>query len=572
MTIAAPARAFLRPSFLLIATNLANAQSWLPASPFPDWGATRPAVTIALPYDGSASPATNGARLAAAVAALQPGQGLALGAGTWSVASRLDLHGIGTANAPFRLFAADPAHRPVITRPDANQNVINVGSNAPARYWVLQDLELRGGSDLLRLYDCAYIWVDRCWLHDGGGVGIAANTLNTAFLWLTRNEIARPGPGTTGEGMYLGANFGAVTTSWSVVACNHVHDTRGAVAGQGDGIELKQGSHHVWIVGNVVHDTKNPCILVYGTGGNGENVVEANLVFDSDDGSLQVQGEAIVRNNAAFNLGTGFQSHDHQGSTRDLAFVHNTIVAQGTAAALQDWGGRPGMTFANNVAYSLGGESLHFGNGAAAVRMAGNVVLGAVTGANDGFVAGHGLADFVDASLVPLRMNVTPVAGGAIDNRGAPGFALPRDALGALRRLPVDPGAVTNRTTLVADVAELPLAAGGTQQLAFAAPLLANASYHVLGSLAGTLPGLPFQDFTLPLDDDWWLGFTLRHGNSGPLRNTVGTIDAAGHAVAQLTLPPLPPQLRGLVLQHAVIALRGAAVAFVSNPVALTLR
>jgi len=66
--------------------------------------------------------------------------------------------------------------------------------------------------------------------------------------------------------------------------------------------------------------------------------------------------------------------------------------------------------------------------------------------------------------------------------------------------------------------------------------------------------------------------FTLRHGNSGVLRNTVGSLDAAGRAVAQLTLPPLPPLLRGLVATHVVVALRGSSVAFVSNPVTVTLR
>jgi len=43
---------------------------------------------------------------------------------------------------------------------------------------------------------------------------------------------------------------------------------------QGDGIEVKQGSHHNWIYSNHVHDTRYPCILVYGTGGKGLNVIE----------------------------------------------------------------------------------------------------------------------------------------------------------------------------------------------------------------------------------------------------------------------------------------------------------
>ena len=562
----------LAPALLapLLWAPLADAQSWLPDSPFPRWG-TAPAVTIPLAYDGSLSATQNGARLSAAIGALQPGQTLAIGAGTWSVPTRLDLHGAGTAAAPFRLCAADPAHRPVITRPDANQNVINMGSNAPARFWVLQDLELTGGSDLLRLYDCADVWIDGCWLHDGGGIGIAANTVDTARLWLTRNEIARPGPGTTGEGMYLGANFGAVATSFSVIAYNLVHDTRAAVAGQGDGIELKQGSHHCWIVGNDVHDTKNPCILVYGTGGNDTNVVENNLCYDSDDGSMQVQGEAIVRNNVVINTGTGFQSHDHQGATSDLAFVHNTVVSSGTAALLENWGGRPGMTFANNVAYSLGAESLHFGNGDAGVVMAGNVIVGPRNGGS-GCLPGNGLGDFVGVGLAPFRTDATPVVGGAIDNRGAPAFALPRDAAGTLRMLPADPGAIANRATFAGDAAQISVATGGTLSLIFDAPPLANADFHVLGSVTGTTPGVRLGPFTLPLEDDGWLEITLRQGNTGGLHNTVGTLDAAGRTRVQLVFPPLPPVLRGLVASHALVALRGTQVLFVSNPVNVTFR
>ena len=70
----------------------------------------------------------------------------------------------------------------------------------------------------------------------GTKFGIAANTFPCDHLHLTRNHIARPGPGTTGEGIFLGGNFGSVIVSWSIVAGNHVHDTRTAVAGQGDGI------------------------------------------------------------------------------------------------------------------------------------------------------------------------------------------------------------------------------------------------------------------------------------------------------------------------------------------------
>jgi hypothetical protein len=251
--------------------------------------------------------------------------------------------------------------------------------------------------------------------------------------------------------------------------------------------------------------------------------------------------------------------------------VHNTIVSQGTAALLQNWGGRPGMTFVNNVAYSLGAECLHFGNGDAGVVMAGNVVFGPANGGS-GCAPGNGLGDFVGVGFAPFRTDATPVVGGAIDNRGEPAFALPRDAAGTLRTLPADPGALANRATFAADTARIQVATGGIQNLIFDAPPLANAGFHVLGSVTGTTPGLRLGPFTLPLEDDGWLDVTLRHGNTGGLHNTVGTLDAAGRAAVQIVFPPLPPVLRGLVASHVLVALSGTQVLFVSNPVAVTLR
>lgn len=566
-----PSRLSSAVGALLVLAGTAVGQAWPPVSPFPTWGAVPPQQTTTLLYDPSQSAQANGALLHAAIGALVAGQGLAVGPGTWSIGNRLDLHGMGTAQAPIRLFAANPAQRPIITRPDASQNAINVGSNAPARFWILQDLEITGGSDLLRLYDAASIWIDRCYLHDGQGVGLAAATMANDHLYVTRNEIARPGPGTNGEGMYLGSNGGAFAVTWSVIAYNHVHDTRSAVPGQGDGIELKQGSHHNWLLGNHVHDCRNPCILVYGTGGTGENLVDGNLCYDSDDVVLQVQGEATVRNNLALGGTCAFGSHDHQGQSRDCRVVHNTFVSSGGAAAMQAWSGRPNMVFANNAVYSLGGESLHFGNGSAGVLMAGNVVLGPTFQANGGYTNGLGLADFVDLSLAPLHVDARPVLGGALDNRGVPTFAEPVDVAGAARLLPADPGAVGNAATFSSPIANLPIATGGVQALQFAAPSLAGKAYQVLGSLSGTLPGTPLPPFTLPLQVDFWTVVTLQQPNTPTLQGTAGVLDANGAMQAAVAVPPLPASLHGLSLDHVLVALQGTAVAFVSNPVHLVL-
>ncbi len=53
--------------------------------------------------------------------------------------------------------------------------------------------------------------------------------------------------------MYLGANNSVHRMTRSIVALNHCYDTTGTL--QGDGIEVKQGSHTNWIAENHVHDT-----------------------------------------------------------------------------------------------------------------------------------------------------------------------------------------------------------------------------------------------------------------------------------------------------------------------------
>ncbi len=68
---------------------------------------------------------------------------------------------------------------------------------------------------------------------------------------------------------------------------------------------------------------------------------------------MQVQGEAIVRNNVLIHAkGSGFASTDHQGKTIRLQVVHNTILNVGHAFSGGSWNDREGMLLANNVLYS----------------------------------------------------------------------------------------------------------------------------------------------------------------------------------------------------------------------------
>ena len=403
---------------------------------FPAWGSTTPTRILPFDHDGGLTDIQNGAALKTAIQNLVPGDRLEIGNGTYSINSLTSFNLAGTAGAPIWI-AARAGHGPVITRPNADQNVVNVGSSGPARYLVLEGLEITGGSAGLRLYDCEDVWVDRCEIHHTGDAALTANTRNTARLYITRNHIHDTSG--TGEGMYLGANNSAYVMRDSVIAQNHVHDCGGS---QGDGIEIKQGSFGNWVVENLVHDTHYPCILLYGTDGNTFNIVERNVCYDSDDNVMQVQGEALVRNNLLIDGGVGFGSHDHQGNVVNLTFVHNTVVNSGRAVNVSDWSGRAGMTFANNVVFSQNSQSVRFANGHAGVEFVGNVVFGQVIGPSTGFVIGAGLADFEDLSWDASTRDATPTAGCAIIGAGDQVWEVPQDLTGADRNLPLEAGCI----------------------------------------------------------------------------------------------------------------------------------
>ncbi|MCA8954724.1 MAG: right-handed parallel beta-helix repeat-containing protein [Planctomycetes bacterium] len=555
--------------FAILAAGL-PAQSWLPSSPYPTWSSVQPLRTLRVDYDSGKTSSENGEVLHTAMLSLQPGDELKVGSGTYTIDARLELTLQGTATAPIWITAANLGSRPVVTRSDAKQNALNLGSFTTAvKYLCLRGLEITNGSELVRILLAEQLWMDKCYIHDGNGTGIAANTVDISYLYLTENEIARPGPGQTGEGMYLGANGGASRVTYSVIAFNHVHSTTSST--QGDGIELKQGSHHNWVVGNHVHDTKYPCILVYGTGGNDINVIENNLCYNSGDAALQVQGEAIVRNNIAMNGSDAFACHDHQGQTTNLVVVHNTFVNSKTGCLLNSWDNRAGMVFANNVVYSETGAALQFGKGSAGAVLAGNVIYGTVTGASSGYVLGAGIGDFVAASWDATKRDVRPVVGGPIDNRGVSRYAVPLDAAGQPRSLPINPGALANDATMVGDVRTITARTGGQQILTFVlGPGFAGEDYLLLGSASGSTPGVVAGDFELPLVADVWFNFTLSVSTAPLIQSGFGQLDGAGKATPRIVLPALPV-VSGTELRHAMLVFRGGGLEFVANPVTLKL-
>lgn len=386
-------------------------------SPYePVWSDVKPTRTITQRYNERRTAVQNGAALKSAMQGLKPGYQLVVEAGEYSIDSWFKLDVAGTEKAPIWITAAEKKTRDnqpefeqvIITRPDAKQNLMNVGVDSPVSYLAIRGLEFTGGAHGIRLYDCSNVWLDRCHIHHTGEVAVSANTKDTAFLFITRNDIHDTAG--TGEGMYLGANNGKVKMRDSVIALNHVHDIGGDKVTQGDGIEIKQGSYGNLIAENIVHDTAYPCIIAYGTDGEKPNIIERNICWNSGDNVIQVQGEAIVRNNLLINgKRAGFSSHDHQGKTINLQVIHNTIISSKRGAKFSSWNGREGLVFANNAVYSEE-TALQFSGGSEGAVVAGNVVLGGVSGISEGFEMGRDLEDFAYVTFDALKRDAVPAA------------------------------------------------------------------------------------------------------------------------------------------------------------------
>ena len=103
----------------------------------------------------------------------------------------------------------------------------------------------------------------------------------------------------------------------------------------------------------------------------------------------------------------------------------------------------------------------------------------------------------------------------------------------------------------------LSLSAGGQLRFDLCAGVAhAGEPYFVLGSTAGTTPGLPLGVDTLPLNPSAYLNLSLGAPNQPPLVDTLAALDSYGRAQAGLALPSgSDPVLAGLTLHHAYLQL-----------------
>jgi hypothetical protein len=374
--------------------------------------------------------------LRAAIAALKPGEELVLAGGSYTMNSRFGVTVVGTAAQPI-VMRAKTGERAIINMATDQQNIMEVSGS---RYFTIRGLEFTGGSHGIRLMDSDFITIEDCEVHDTGDVAISANSGGTyEGLKILRNHIHHTNG--TGEGMYLGCNNNDCRVANSLIANNYIHHTNGPTVEQGDGIELKEGSYGNIIRDNVVHDTNYPGIITYSTVGNGPaNIVEGNLIWNSNDNAIQASADVIIRNNIVLDGPIALQNHQ-AGSPNNIQIVNNTIITEGNGIEVRSVVGP--VVIANNAIYSQSGTAIQLLSGnLAQVTVAGNVGHGGLQGGSSGFTEGHGIAsDFVNGHYNIPPIDVFPKAGSALIGTAAAQYVPSTDFNGTSRTGANDVGA-----------------------------------------------------------------------------------------------------------------------------------
>ena len=372
------------------------------------------------------------------ISTLLAGDILILKDGNYPLTERFSFSLSGTAENPIIIRAADDAH-PRFHRTSVNQNIWDIEN---AHYVTIDGLHFSGGSAGVRVWNASHFTFSN---NEIFGTDDAALTMNIEggqydTVSILNNHIHDTRG--TGEGMYLGCNFNQCQLSNSLIEGNYIHDTLNAE--QGDGIEVKEGSSGNIIRNNVIHDTNYPCILTYGTLGNGaQNIIENNFVYNCGDHGIQSAADTIIRNNIVLNTKLdGIAMQHHQSSYPANLVITNNTVVKSTGAAISLNGNSGSVVIANNAIYSKTGKSLELSNtNHSLLKLSGNVGAGIYDGSS-GFIQGNITTDFVQGhykGAPPIDLH--PVAKSKLIGAGNSNVTVTTDFDGNQIRRTADVGA-----------------------------------------------------------------------------------------------------------------------------------
>lgn len=409
---------------------------------FPSWADATADTVVELVHDDDLSDIENGERLRNAFLALTPGMRLRIGDGTWVVASQLRIDVAADAEAPVFVEGAGGVP-PVIVRPNAVHNLIDVGLTASARAIAIRNLDLRGGAEVVRLHQASDVWIDDCRLSAAAGSGVSTAPFLHRRIRVTRCTIT--GLGENGSGIVLGQADGNERTEEAVIVGNRI---RGLTGPFSRGILLHPGSTGS-VLRNVVQDVDGPGIVLFGSD-DATSTIARNRVFAVGDPGIQVTRRVTVRNNVVLQT-TGAALLSNERALVDdgrltpgfVELTNNTLVSASgpTTVRLQGWvsGEAPRTTMQGNAILSRDGIALRSDAPTSVVGRL-NAISGPVDGIAEGFFVGNGLTDFVALTWDLSSTDVTPTStSGLIDQLDDD---LPFDIDGRVRRPPYDVGAV----------------------------------------------------------------------------------------------------------------------------------
>ncbi len=193
--------------------------------------------------------------------ALQPGDTLIVGAGTYSQGCRRLIAGRkGTLTQPI-IIQAEAGTAPILTHPKkSKQNNLDLED---VEYITIQGLRFQGGETGINILKGHDIKIKDSEVYETLNNAIRANTAyagvvnDVSALTISGNHIHHTGlAGTSeGEGLYLGCHDGSCIVSNSYITNNNIHHLRATTSGGNDGIEVKYRSYGNFIRDNVIHDT-----------------------------------------------------------------------------------------------------------------------------------------------------------------------------------------------------------------------------------------------------------------------------------------------------------------------------
>jgi hypothetical protein len=326
----------------------------------PKWWRHRNQRVLWHTYQPDKTPSENGQALWGAISRLEPGDTLKIQPGVYSSQDRLDLKLQGLASAPIVVQGDGPGV--VFTRTDSAENVVNV---VEASFAAVGGLEITGGSTGIRIQSASDLMIYNCTIHDVGNVGVSLNYRNTADIYIVDNEIYATGG--HGEGIYAGSHDGTRSTHDSFFVGNYIHDLASGSESQSDGIEIKNRSYGNTVKWNYIEGSKYPGITVYTAGDETKpvNVIQENVILDSQDSGIQVTADAVVQSNWISGKKTGIASRPFgRTSPRNIRILGNTIVSETFAIKATEWN-RSDNVIANNFLYSKTRNYFHSGYGRA---------------------------------------------------------------------------------------------------------------------------------------------------------------------------------------------------------------